>query len=349
MQKGILFGKNIEELKQITDSLHLPSYTAKQIAQWMYSKRIFSIEEMSNISAQNRNILEEFYELGCQKPIQTQTSTDGTQKFLFETSSSKHIENYIESVYIPAKERATLCLSSQSGCRMNCQFCATGNQGFNHHLLVHEILNQYYSIPQSKELSNLVFMGMGEPFDNIDEVLKALKILTSEWGFALSPRRITVSSVGILPGLKRFLEESECHLAISLHSPFDQEREDLMPIQKVYPIDEIIACLKNYNWSGQRRLSFEYILIQGVNDSLSHARMITKKLRGLQCRINLISYHHIPNKSFVKSDEETSMAFRDFLSSHGLFCTIRQSKGEDILAACGLLAKTRKESKNRDK
>ena len=248
-------------------------------------------------------------------------------------------------VYIPDEDRATLCVSSQVGCKMNCKFCMTGKQGFTANLTANQILNQIYSIPERDTLTNLVFMGMGEPFDNLDEVLKVLEILTSDYGYRWSPKRITVSSVGLRKGLERFLNESDCHLAISMHTPFPSQRKELMPAERAFSITEIVDILRNYDFSKQRRLSFEYIVFKDVNDSLVYAKEIVKLLRGIDCRINLIRFHAIPNVNLEGTDMETMVAFRDYLTQHGVFATIRASRGEDIFAACGMLstAKQQKE------
>ena len=268
-------------------------------------------------------------------------SVDGTVKYLFRTPT----RNFIEAVYIPDEDRATLCVSSQVVCKMNCKFCMTGKQGFTANLTANQILNQIYSIPEREKLTNLVFMGMGEPFDNLDEVLKVLEILTSEYGYGWSPKRITVSSVGLKKGLERFLNESDCHLAISMHTPIPSQRRDLMPAEKAFSITEIIDILHNYDFSKQRRLSFEYIVFKGVNDSLIYAKEIVKLLRGIECRVNLIRFHAIPDVDLEGVDMEAMTTFRDYLTQHGVFATIRASRGEDIFAACGMLstAKQQKE------
>jgi len=214
----------------------------------------------------------------------------------------------------------------------------TGKQGFQANLTVNEILNQIRCLPEWHELTNIVFMGMGEPLDNIDNLMKSLEILTSDWGYARSPKRITVSTIGIIPTMKTFLENSHCHLAVSLHSPFNEERKKLMPVENVYPINEIVQLLKNYDWTGQRRLSFEYIMFKGLNDSLTHARALLKLLNGLNCRLNLICFHAIPGSTLEPSTNETIHSFKDFLNSKNLLTTIRASRGEDIFAACGLLS-----------
>lgn len=278
------------------------------------------------------------FEIGYTEPIEANRSEDGTVKYLFAAG-----ENFIETVYIPDRERATLCVSSQVGCKMNCYFCMTGKQGFKKNLTATEIINQIVSIPEFEKLTNIVFMGMGEPLDNTDEVLKALDILTSENGFAWSPRRITLSTIGITPSLRRFLDESQCHLAISLHHPFAEGRQELMPIQKAFPISQTIELLRQYDFSHQRRLSFEYIVFEGINDTPAHINELAHLLHGLDCRINLIRFHTIPQVNLHSPSEEKMIAFRDALSRKGIICTIRASRGEDIKAACGMLSTARKE------
>jgi 23S rRNA (adenine2503-C2)-methyltransferase len=334
MLKEKLFGKNPDEIKSIINALGMPAFTAKQILDWLYKKDINSIDEMSNISAKNRTLLNEKYEFGIDLPIKHQESKDGTKKYLYPAAN----ERFIEAAYIPDENRNTLCVSTQVGCKMGCLFCMTGKQGFQQQLTAGEIVNQIRSLPERHQLSNIVYMGMGEPFDNLIEVMKSLEILTSEWGFAMSPRRITVSSIGIIPAMKTFLDESQCHLAISMHSPFDEERDTLMPIQHVYSINDVIRTLKEYNWHGQRRISFEYIMFKGINDTEQHVKEIARLLNGMICRVNLIKFHAIPNTPLEGSDRETMYKFRDSLTAKGIFTSIRQSRGEDIFAACGLLS-----------
>lgn len=334
IKKTKLFGSTLSELHLFCKKHSLPSFNAKQICDWLYKKQVSSMDEMTNLSLKTRDLLKQYYEMGISEPTNVQVSSDGTKKYLFSTLQA----GKIEAVYMPGLERHTLCVSSQMGCKMGCEFCATGKQGFQHHLTAGEILNQLHSVPECEQMTNVVYMGMGEPFDNIDEVLKSLQILTSDWGYAWSPRRINVSTIGIIPEMERFIHESECHLAISLHSPFDYERQKFMPIQRKYPISEIIKTLKKYDWSGQRRLSFEYILFDGINDKHAHLDELTKLLKGLFCRVNLIKFHSHPKSDFQPSSEERMVEFRDYLSNHGIICTIRQSRGEDIFAACGLLS-----------
>lgn len=334
MTKEILLGKTLNELSEIVKSLGLPGFTAKQICDWLYQKKVTAIDDMTNLSLKNRTLLKVKYDIGRSEPVSSQKSVDGTIKYLFETNTKQ----YIESVYIPDKERATLCVSSQVGCKMNCYFCMTGKQGFNGNLSSGEIINQIESIPESESLTNLVFMGMGEPLDNTEQVFKALEILTATWGFAWSPKRITVSSSGLKKGLFRFLEESQCHVAISLHSPFPDERLSIMPAEKAFPIKELIEMLRGYDFSKQRRLSFEYIMFKDFNDSLRHATALAKLLKGMDCRVNLIRFHAIPGINLNSSDEKRMFEFRDYLTQNGIHTTIRASRGEDIFAACGMLS-----------
>lgn len=333
VEKIALLGKTLAELQAIVQELHMPTFTAKQIANWLYVKRVASIDDMSNISAKSRQLLAEHYTIGLQAPSNTVVSTDGTKKYLFATPNGA-----VEAVLIPEDERATLCVSCQVGCKMNCLFCMTGKQGWTGNLSAHTIMNQICAIPESDTLTNIVFMGMGEPFDNTLELLKTLEILTSDWGFAWSPRRITVSSIGLIPGMKQFLQRSEAHLAISLHNPFAEERLALMPAEKAFPIEKVVAELKKHDFAHQRRVSFEYILFEGVNDSPRHARELVRLLHGLPCRVNLIKFHAIPNVDLRSPSAEKMLWFRDYLTDNHLICTIRRSRGEDILAACGLLS-----------
>ena len=334
IEKKHLLGLTLDELKEVALECGLPKFAAKQMADWLYKKRVLSIDEMTNLSLANRNLLSEKYDVGRSLPVEDQRSIDGTVKYLFKTDAGK----FIESVMIPEDERATLCVSSQVGCKMNCLFCMTGKQGFNGHLSANEILNQVCSIEESDDLTNIVFMGMGEPLDNYEQLKKTLDIMTSDYGFAWSPKRITVSTTGVTPKLKRFLDESNAHLAVSLHTPMKEQRLSIMPAEKAFPLSGVLDLLKQYDWSKQRRLSFEYIMFKDFNDSIAHAKELFKILNGLDCRVNLIRFHAIPNVDLVTSSNETMIQFRDFLTRKGLMCTIRSSRGEDIFAACGMLS-----------
>ena len=333
-EKKYLLGLTLAELKQVAKDLGMPAFTGGQMAKWLYEQHVKSIDEMTNISKANRAKLAAEYEIGCFGYSDAQHSVDGTIKYLFPTRSGK----FVETVYIPDKDRATLCVSSQVGCKMNCLFCQTGKQGFEGNLTANDILNQVYALPERDSLTNIVFMGQGEPMDNLDNVLRATEVLTADWGMAWSPRRITVSSVGVRDKLKRFLDESECHVAISLHAAIHEQRQQLMPAERAMPIADVVELLRQYDFAHQRRLSFEYIVFGGVNDSEAHARAIVRLLRGLDCRINLIRFHQIPDVPLHGASEEQMLMLRDYLTAHGLFSTIRASRGEDIYAACGLLS-----------
>lgn len=337
-QKQSLYGLTLSELQELCTELSLPRFSAKQIARWLYVRRVKSIAEMTDLSKAARAALEEHYELGLSAPLKESCSADGTKKYLFRTSQGE----YIESAYIPDGERATLCVSSQAGCRMGCRFCATGRQGLQHSLSTTEILNQIFSIPESERLTNLVFMGMGEPLDNMDNVMAALEIITASWGMAWSPTRVTLSTAGVARELERFLSETKVHLAVSLHNPFHDQRSEIMPIENAYPIREVCDILRRYDFTGQRRVSFEYIVMEGLNDSPAHIKELCRLLDGIKCRINLIRFHKIPDSPYFSPSDEKMIRFRDTLTSKGIQTTIRASRGEDIKAACGLLSTAEK-------
>ena len=371
MPMDILLGKTLEELQAVAQEVGLPRFAGKQLAEWLYVRRATSFDEMTNISLKGREALKARYTIGRHAPVAEAISKDGTKKYLFaidgdEARGDEAIRRearYIESVYIPDDDRATICVSTQAGCKMGCRFCMTGTLGFHGHLSAADILNQIFSIPDSDKLTNIVYMGEGEPMDNLDNVLRSLNAMTSAWGCAWSPKRITVSSVGLLrlphstfnlqPStlLQRFIEESDCHLAISLHNPFAVERQEIMPIEKVNHLHDVIALLKQYDWSHQRRVSFEYICWGGLNDTPKHANELLRLLKGLDCRINLIRFHGpspaLPSREGVpplkgevrwgQSNEQQMEWLRDYLTAHGITTTIRRSRGEDILAACGML------------
>lgn len=347
--KEPLFGKNLKQIQEITEKMGMPRFAAKQITDWLYKKDIQHIDEMSNLSKKNRESLSEQYTLGLTAPIQVQTSSDGTKKYLFKAG----IHGFIESAYIPETRRNTLCLSSQVGCKMGCLFCMTGKQGFQANLSTGEILNQIRSIPEWQKITNLVYMGMGEPMDNLEAVMQSLEILTADWGFAWNPRKITVSTIGLVPAMKHFLENSECHLAVSLHTPFEKERRMLMPISQKYTIQEILSELKQHDFNRQRRVSFEYIVFNGLNDSMRHVKELARILNGLNCRINLIRFHPIPGTPLKGTDEKSLIRFKEALNAKGITTTIRASRGQDIDAACGLLStrelRAEKQIKNRVK
>ena len=332
-----LLGMTLEQLQELCAAEGFPRFTAKQICDWLYRKRVDTIDAMTNLSIAQRTRLKEIAVIGRDFPVNCQVSRDGTKKYLFRVATLAS-PAHVETVYIPDDERATLCVSCQVGCKMGCRFCVTGQQGFHGNLGAGDILNQLFSIPEFASLTNVVFMGMGEPMDNLDAVLAATRVLTADWGLGWSPKRITVSTVGIIPGLKRFIDESQCHLAISLHNPVPQERLQLMPVQKAFPLNEVLALLRRHDWSGQRRLSFEYTMFRGINDDLAHASKLVEALRGLDCRVNLIRFHESPEAPYKTSTPTTIKAFQDYLNRNGVTCTLRASRGQDIDAACGLLA-----------
>lgn len=333
MERKALLGMTPDELRSVAAEVGMPAFAAGQMARWMYKSQVRDISEMTNLSLRNRALLAERYTIGCQPPADCQRSVDGTVKYLFPTSSGQ----MVESVFIPDGDRGTLCVSSQVGCRMGCRFCMTGRQGFHGNLQAADILNQIYSLPERDLLTNVVFMGQGEPMDNLDQVLRATQVLTADYGWAWSPKRITVSTVGVRGRVERFLDESDCHLAVSLHNPFPQERLSMMPAENACPVTDLLAMLRQRDWSHQRRLSFEYIVFGGLNDSPAHARQLVRLLGGLECRVNLIRFHEIPDTPYHGASEDTMVWLRDYLTQHGVTTTIRASRGQDIYAACGLL------------
>lgn len=348
-----LLGLSPAELRDVVKQLELPAFTGKQIADWLYKKHVASINEMTNLSKAARAKLSESFEVGMHPPVQCQRSVDGTAKYLFATANG----HFVETVYIPDGERATLCVSSQAGCKMRCAFCMTGRQGYAASLSAADILNQIYALPEHDKLTNVVFMGQGEPFDNLDAVLKATETLTADWGYGWSPKRITVSSVGLKKGLVRFLNESNCHLAISLHNPLPAERAEIMPAERAFSITDLVDVLKQYDFcrkgrmndaAKQRRLSFEYIVFDGLNDTKRHADALLRLLAPLDCRINLIRFHDIPDTPLRGVSDERMTEFRNYLTQHGLFTTIRASRGQDIFAACGLLSTAEQEKHKRE-
>ena len=338
ISKFRLYGASLAQLKALCEELGLPRFAHKQIAKWLYSRFVTDIDSMTDLSKVAREILKEHCELGLSAPLKESVSQDGTKKYLFRTSEGE----YIESALIPDGERMTLCVSSQAGCKMGCKFCATGRMGFRHHLTATEIINQILSIPERDKLTNLVFMGMGEPLDNIDNLLLTLDILTAEWGMAWSPTRITVSTAGVARTLPRLLDESKVHIAVSLHNPFPEERREIMPIENSYSIREVCDILRRYDFTHQRRVSFEYIVLEGMNSSMRHIKELSRLLDGIKCRINLIRFHKIPDSPFYSPELDKIIEFRDTLTKRGIQTTLRASRGEDIEAACGLLSTAEK-------
>ncbi len=364
IMKERLLGKTPDELKAVALEAGLPAFAGKQMAQWLYQKRVKTLDEMTNLSKAGREALSQRYEVGYVAPVDVQTSQDGTRKYLFPvhperkgvskglrseaTQGGRGIrppdcetdltDSFIEAVMIPDEGRKTLCVSSQAGCKMACKFCMTGRQGFHGNLSAADILNQFFAIEEAGELTNTVFMGMGEPLDNWANVKRVIEVLTADWGLAWSPKRVTLSTIGVLPKLKEYLDESKCHLAVSLHNPFPEEREEMMPVQKAWSITEVVRLIKQYDFTGQRRVSFEYTVFEGWNSSPRHADGLLKLLKNLECRVNLIRFHKIPDFPYGTAPDSVMESFRDRLNAGGVTATIRASRGEDIFAACGLLA-----------
>lgn len=332
--KQTLLGMSLEELTSALTALGMPRFSGKQVADWLYKKRATTIEEMTNISKANRELMAEHFVVGRSAPVTSQLSVDGTRKYLFRVATG----GLVESVFIPDGDRATLCISSQVGCKMNCLFCMTGKQGFRGHLPVSEIINQVLSVEESEQLTNIVYMGMGEPLDNVEQVMKSIRVMTQDWGLAWSPKRLTLSTVGVRKGLERFLRETTCHLAVSLHNPFHEGRLEIMPAEQGMTLSETLDLIRQYDFSGQRRVSFEYIVFDDRNDSPKHATELARILRGIPCRINLIPFHQIPNVPLRPTTRERMEAFKAQLERAGYVTTIRTSRGEDISAACGMLS-----------
>lgn len=333
-QKEALYGLKPDQLARICEEEQLPRFAAKQLARWLYVRHTEDPAAMTDLSVAARERLAARFARVLSAPEKVWTSADGTKKYLFRTGEGA----FIESAYIPDGNRATLCVSSQAGCRMGCSFCATGRQGLQGNLSTAEIMNQIVSLPERDTLSNVVFMGMGEPLDNLDNVLSALDILTSDWGFGWSPTRITLSTAGVVPELRRFLDSTQVHLAVSLHNPIHEERMEIMPVEKAWPIAEVAEILRQYDFTRQRRVSFEYIVMSGLNDQPRHIKELCRLLNGIKCRINLIRFHKIPDSPYFSPNEEAMIRFRDALTARGIQTTIRASRGEDIQAACGLLS-----------
>lgn len=334
MEKKVLVGTTLTEINTFVKSNKLPGYIGKEILLWVYKRGASSFDEMTNLSLEVRKLLAYNFEIGLKKPEKVQVSADGTKKYLYSALNGK----FIETAYIPEENRHTLCVSSQVGCKMGCRFCMTARQGLQGQLTAGDILNQIISLPERDKLTNIVFMGMGEPFDNTDEVLKSLEIITAEYGLKISTRKINVSTIGLIPGMKRFIKESKCNLAISLHSPFDEERKKLMPAQRLYPIEQVMQVLRENPFDRHRRISFEYIVFKDLNDSDAHVKQLARLLNGLRCKINLMHYHPIPGTSLKGSDSRTIFTFQEKLNTKGIIATVRKSRGEDIFAACGMLS-----------
>jgi len=300
----------------------------------IYKKRSRVIPDFRNIPKELKEFLKATTCCGIEQPVSMVVSADKTVKYLFRSDSGKQYE----AVYIPETKRHTVCVSTQSGCRMGCPFCISGRYGFHGNLTAGEIINQILSIPVAEKITHVVFMGMGEPMDNLENVLKACGILTAEWGLALGSRHITISTVGIRQGVERFLEHSDCNLTLSLHSPFPAERSLIIPAERKYPAHEILQVMKDFRLKKGRRLSVAYVMINGLNDSDDHLQELIAMLSGARIRVNLLPYHSVPGDLMTSSSPEKMQYFKHNLINSGISASVRKSRGEDISAACGLLA-----------
>ena len=329
---------NFEELQDFVQNLGLEKYRAKQIAQWLYKKRVKSFDEMTNISKSTRKLLSENAEIDVLKLVKVEESADGTRKYLFELEDG----NRIESVFIPEKDWNTLCVSTQVGCPAQCKFCLTAKDGFTRNLTAAEIVDQYIHVQrdvgEDRRISNVVFMGMGEPLLNFDNVKKAVEIMTDRNMLDLSTRKITISTVGIVPGIDRMAKEmNKVKLAVSLHATTDETREKIVPLNRRYPISEIMAALKRYPADNIRRIMIEYVMLKGVNDSVEDAKRLVKLIKGIPVKVNLIPFNPYPGALFEPSPREQIEKFQKVLWDYNIAAFIRDSRGQDISAACGML------------
>jgi 23S rRNA (adenine2503-C2)-methyltransferase len=334
MNKKNLAGLTANEISGLIGPLGFDHSHAISVATAIYRNRVTDISMIRKIPKKLRDHLAYTGSSLIHKPVKSEYSSDGSIKYLFKNS----VGQLYETVYIPEKKRTTLCVSVQSGCRMGCPFCVTAGYGFHGDLDSSDIVNQVLAIPETRELTHIVFMGMGEPLDNIDNVLKACDIFTAEWGMAISPRNITVSTVGITPGVTRLLENSRCNLTLSLFSPFPEERIEVIPAEKRYPALEIIGIMKDFPATKKRRLSIAYVMIGGRNDTDKHLDGLISLLRNSGIRVNLLPYHTVAGDKIIPSTIERMMYFKHNLVISGVPASVRKSRGEDISAACGQLA-----------
>ena len=334
MVRSLFCGNTPEELCTYMESRGFGCEHALKAVTDFYRKKIFNFSLMNDLPGLLRVRLETDFTGGLIEPADILVSSDQSVKYIFGTPS----EGGYESVFLPENKRSTVCVSSQSGCRMKCPFCMTGKMGFIRNLTAGEMINQVLAVPDPGKITHVVFMGMGEPLDNLGEVLKACRILTASWGLALSPRRITVSTVGITGKMQEFLDGSECNLTLSLYSPFPSERASVIPAEKNNPEEGLIELMKKYASRGKRRLSIAYMMINNVNDSDKHLEAIIKLLKGTGIRSNLLPYHSINDDPYESSPVKKMEYFKHRLVISGISASIRKSRGNDISAACGLLA-----------
>lgn len=327
---------NLEELKEVIKSIGEKPFRAEQIFKWIYCENVTSFDEMTNLSLHLREKLKQNFELCIYNIVKRQESSDGTKKYLFKLPDS----NLIETVLMEYKYGKTLCISSQIGCKMGCKFCASTGIPFERNLSTGEIVEQVLSVQrdQNIRISNIVFMGIGEPFDNYDNVISAIGILNNQKGLAIGARHISISTSGIVPRIYDLADKNiQCTLSISLHCTNDEKRSKIMPINKKYNIQELIKACKYYIEKTNRRVSFEYALAKDNNDHLQDAKELVQLLKGMLCHVNLIPINKIQNEPFQKSDIDSVLKFRNYLNEHGIVATIRRELGADIEAACGQL------------
>jgi 23S rRNA (adenine2503-C2)-methyltransferase len=334
MSKNILCGLTHEEIFDLIRPSGFNSVHAVAISNSIYKKKIADIQQIAKIPSRLKVVLENCSDIGIFPPADFQVSADKSIKYLFLTRTGKKFE----TVYIPENKRNTICVSTQSGCRMGCQLCVTGKYGFHGNLSAGEIINQIIGIPDLEKVTHVVFMGMGEPMDNLENVLKACEIITAGWGLAISPRNVTVSTVGITSGVKEFLMKSGCNLTLSLYSPFAGERKKVIPAEKNYPADQIIDIMKSFPVKKSRRLSLAYVMIRDLNDSDNHLEGIKTILKDTKIRVNLLPYHPVGKDKNISSSAERMQYFKHNLIVSGISASVRKSRGIDISAACGLLA-----------
>ena len=327
---------NMDELKEELKNIGEKPFRAEQIFKWLYETRVSTFDEMTNLSLELREKLKENYEIKQFKILKKQVATDGTKKYLFDVLDG----NAIETVLMEYHHGYSLCVSSQIGCKMGCKFCASTGIPFVRNLSTGEIIEQIMAVERDENIriSNIVFMGIGEPLDNYDNVVKAIKIINNPKGLNIGARHISISTSGLVPKIYKLAEENiQCTLSISLHATTDEKRSEMMPVNNAYNIEELLQACKDYIEKTHRRISFEYALAKENNDNLEDAKRLVKLLKGMLCHVNLIPINKIENGKYTKSTNENIMKFRDYLNDHGIVATIRRELGSDIDAACGQL------------
>jgi 23S rRNA (adenine2503-C2)-methyltransferase len=336
--KPDLKNMTLDEIEAFVASIGKEKFRARQIMKWIYQQGASSFEEMTNLSKEFRAEMAKRARISNLEMVRTETSADGTKKILFRLEDGL----FIESVLIPGASHWTLCLSTQAGCKMGCAFCFTAKSGFTRNLYAAEIVDQIvqakFHTEEGPGINNLVLMGMGEPLDNYDNVLKAIAIINADYGIALSARKITLSTCGLAPAIERLGQDSAVNLAVSLNAPDDRRRNELMPINRKYPIQAIIKACQSYPMPKRRRITFEYILIAGVNDSPADAKLLVRTFGNLRCKFNLILFNEFPGSPFKAPTAKAVEAFQRVLVDHHFTAVLRQSRGKDILAACGQLS-----------